>query len=268
MSKAILNFDIMRQENLVILDNRQIAEDIFSMTLRGGLVRQMEQPGQFLHIKPSKGILPLLRRPISICSVDLKKEEVTVVYRAQGEGTRLMASMKSGDEMDVLGPLGHGFPTAQLANQDQVLLVGGGVGVPPLYYLSQQLVSRGIQVTHILGFQAQQNTFLIPEFEALGETYVTTMDGSAGHKGLVSDLFDQWPKTGWASIFSCGPIPMLKAVEDYFRDQQHVYLSLEQRMGCGIGACFACVCPTAEHETSYRKVCSDGPVFKAGEVML
>lgn len=268
MSKAVLDFEIMRQQNLVIISNEQIAEDIYAMTLQGKLVEQMIQPGQFLHIKPSKGLTPLLRRPISICSVNLGAQEVKVVYRAQGEGTRLMSSMVIGEEMDVLGPLGHGFPIEQLQEKDEVLLVGGGVGVPPLYYLSQVLVQKGIKVTHLLGFQSKAHTFLIPEFEALGATYVTTMDGTAGHQGLVSDLFGKWPKENWASIFSCGPIPMLKAVESYYEQAQHVYLSLEQRMGCGIGACFACVCPTAEHDTSYRKVCSDGPVFKAGEVIL
>lgn len=253
---------------LSIVENKLIAQDIFMITLEGDLVSKMTQPGQFLHLKVGKGIDPLLRRPISICDVDLAQQKLTMIYRAEGMGTRLLAQIVPGDEMDILGPLGHGFPIDQRKKGDKVVLVGGGVGVPPLYYLSKELHKREVEVVHVLGFLGKDNVFLEQEFAELGETHVTTVDGSYGTQGFVTDILDQWPVQQWDAMYSCGPTPMLKAMADRFAGQSEAYLSLEQRMGCGIGACLACVCHTPESETSYKKVCSDGPVFKVGEVIL
>jgi dihydroorotate dehydrogenase electron transfer subunit len=136
-----------------------------------------------------------------------------------------------------------------------------------LYYLSKVLSAKGVQVTHILGFQSAKDVFLEQAFTELGPTFITTMDGTRGHQGLVTDVLDDWPYTQWQAMYACGPTPMLKALNDRFIGQE-AYLSLEERMGCGIGACFACVCHTPDSATDYRKVCADGPVFKIGEVSL
>lgn len=253
---------------LHVTDNQNIAQDIFKLTLEGELVSQMTQPGQFVHLKVGKGIDPLLRRPISICDVDLEQQQLTMIYRAEGMGTKLLSQIVPGDEMDVLGPLGHGFPYQQRKKGDKVVLVGGGVGVPPLYYLSKELRKKGVDVVHILGFLSKPNVFFAEKFAELGETYITTVDGTMGTQGLVTDILDQWSIDQWDALYSCGPTPMLKALSDRFEGKPEAYLSLEQRMGCGIGACFACVCHTPESQTSYKKVCSDGPVFKVGEVIL
>ena len=191
-----------------------------------------------------------------------------MIYRKQGRGTSLLAQKQPGDEVDVLGPLGNGFPVHATRKGETALLVGGGIGVPPLYELSRQLVQEGVNVIHVLGFQSRSAVFYEEQFSRLGDTYVTTADGSCGTKGFVTDVIADEQLT-FDCLYSCGPTPMLKALETEYYNKR-VYLSLEERMGCGIGACFACVCHTADDKDghTYKKVCSDGPVFKAGEVIL
>lgn len=257
----------MNKGFLQVVENKPIAQDIYLLTLTGDLVMKMTTPGQFLHIKCSPGLDPLLRRPISICDVNLEKKEVNIIFRLEGRGTRLLAEALPGDRLDVLGPLGTGFPIAHRQAGERVLIIGGGVGVPPLYYLSKQLKEKGVQVTHLLGFQSVRHMFFIDEFTALGETHVATVDASFGRAGLVTQLINDWPIDTWSSVYACGPIPMLRALLEHFSDKE-AYISLEQRMGCGIGACFACVCHTTDPEDGYKKICSDGPVFRLGEVIL
>lgn len=253
---------------LTIVENRQIAEHIFQMTLEGELVDQLDQPGQFVHLRAGMGLDPLLRRPISICDVNHAQQQLTIIYRAEGAGTRFLSAQVPGEQVDVLGPLGQGFPLAERQAGEHVVLVGGGVGVPPLYYLSKRLRAQGVKVTHVLGFANDKACFLVQEFEALGDTHVTTLDGSFGTQGLVTDVLDQWDYAGWDALYSCGPLPMLRALSERFAQHPQAYISLEERMGCGIGACFACVCHTSESETSYKKICTHGPVFRVGEVIL
>ncbi|MDQ0337577.1 dihydroorotate dehydrogenase electron transfer subunit [Caldalkalibacillus uzonensis] len=255
---------------LTVTSNSPVARQVYRMTLKGDGVQAMVEPGQFVHIKCGSSASPLLRRPLSICDVDRKKRELTIIYRVEGEGTRYLSTLQSEDMVDVLGPLGNGFPLGNRDKADRVLIVGGGVGVPPLYYLSKCLSKRGARVTHILGFNSQEDSFLTDDFHQLGETYVTTMDGSLGHKGIVTDIMAHWPPESWQAVYACGPLPMLKAIEQHMAGayQTEVYLSLERRMGCGIGACLACVCHTPDSAISYKKVCTDGPVFKLGEVIL
>jgi len=253
---------------LEVRENRAIAKDVYLVTLTGEMVQQMTQPGQFVHVKVGKGIDPLLRRPISICDVVLNSQEMKMIYRAEGAGTKLFAQAGPGEVVDILGPLGEGFPIQNRKAGDKVVLVGGGVGVPPLYYLSKELKKRGVEVVHILGFQSKENVFFAEEFTHLGETYIATVDGTYGTKGFVTNILDQWPIAQWQAMYSCGPTPMLKALSERFIHHPEAYISLEERMGCGIGACFACVCHTPESQTSYVKVCSDGPVFQVGEVIL
>ena len=259
---------MIKQELCKVVSQVEIAPAIYELTLRGELVHYMDEPGQFVHIKVSNSIDPLLRRPISIAKIDKDKSEFTMIYRSEGRGTTLLAEKKAGEEVDVLGPLGHGFPVAETLPGEKALLVGGGIGVPPLYELSHQLVNKGVQVIHVLGFQTNEAVFYEREFAALGETYVATVDGSYGSKGFVTDVIAE-NNLSFDTLYSCGPTPMLKALESNFADKK-VFLSLEERMGCGIGACFACVCHTGDDKdgTSYKKVCSDGPVFRAGEVIL
>ncbi|KEZ54180.1 dihydroorotate dehydrogenase electron transfer subunit [Metabacillus indicus] len=259
---------MIRKEWMIIAGQREIAEGIYELTLKGSLVDEMNQPGQFVHIKVSSAASPLLRRPISIAKIEKEKREFTMIYRAEGAGTKLLSARKEGELVDVLGPLGNGFDPKSLNQGDTALLVGGGIGVPPLYELSRRLLAKGVNVRHVLGFQSADQVFYESEFKKLGETYIATADGSYGTKGFVTDCIKE-RSIDFDALFACGPTPMLSSLQNLFPDKP-VFLSLEERMGCGIGACFACVCHTADdpNGTSYKKVCTDGPVFKAGEVVL
>lgn len=259
---------MIKQENCVITEQLEIADSIFKLTLQGELVSEMKTPGQFVHLRVDAGIDPILRRPISISNIDVSKKQFTMIYRKEGVGTSKLSSKTAGMIVDVLGPLGNGFPVDETKNGGLALLVGGGIGVPPLLELSKQLTQKGVKVIHILGFQSQNVVFGEEEFSKLGDTYIVTVDGSYGYKGFVTDVIHsfQWD---FDTMYSCGPTAMLKALEKGFPNKK-VFLSLEERMGCGIGACFACVCRSSDDPTgySYKKVCSDGPVFQAGEVIL
>lgn len=257
---------MMQKELCRIISQREIAEDIFELTVKAGMVSQIKAPGQFVHIRVASALDPLLRRPISISSFNREKEQFTMIYRKEGRGTSLLAKMEQGMELDILGPLGNGFPVEEMRTGETALLVGGGIGVPPLYELSNQLTAKGMKVIHILGFQTESAVFYEQEFLKNGETYVTTVDGTYGRKGFVTDVMKDLQ---FDCIYACGPTPMLRALEQQFSDKR-MFLSLEERMGCGIGACFACVCKKADDPSgiSYKKVCSDGPVFRAGEVLI
>ncbi|MGI2731435.1 MULTISPECIES: dihydroorotate oxidase B electron transfer subunit [Bacillus cereus group] len=259
---------MMQKQNMIVVNQTEIAKNIYELVLQGDLVQQMNEPGQFVHIKIAEGITPLLRRPISICNVDQEKNEFTMLYRAEGQGTKTLAKRKQGELVDVLGPLGHGFPVEEAEAGQTALLVGGGIGVPPLYELSQRLVAKGVRVIHILGFQTKDVVFYEEKFAELGDTYVATVDGTHGTKGFVTDVIDNYG-IDFDILYSCGPLAMLRALEGRYKEKK-AYISLEERMGCGIGACFACVCHLQEDPSghSYKKVCSDGPVFPIGEVVL
>ncbi|MDM5235585.1 dihydroorotate oxidase B electron transfer subunit [Bacillus cereus] len=259
---------MMQKQNMIVVNQKEIAKNIYELVLQGTLVQQMNEPGQFVHIKVAEGIAPLLRRPISICNVDQEKNEFTMLYRAEGQGTKTLATRKQGEMVDVLGPLGHGFPVEEAEAGQTALLVGGGIGVPPLYELSQRLVANGVRVIHILGFQTKDVVFYEEKFAELGDTYVATVDGTHGTKGFVTDVIDNYG-IDFDILYSCGPLAMLRALEGRYKEKK-AYISLEERMGCGIGACFACVCHLQEDPSghSYKKVCSDGPVFPIGEVVL
>lgn len=258
----------MKKELLQVIENKLIARGVYLITLEGDLIFDIKEPGQFVHIKCAQGLDPLLRRPLSICDVDKERSQLKLIYRAEGKGTRLLANKIPGETVDVLGPLGKGFPYKSRKVGEKAVLIGGGIGVPPLYYLSKLLNEQGVEVVHILGFQSAEHVFFEEEFKALGETHVVTVDGSHGGKGLVTDMLSKWSLDSWDAMYSCGPTPMLQALAELFADTENAYLSLEQRMGCGIGACFACVCHTPDSAVSYKKICSDGPVFRVGEVII
>lgn len=251
---------------MTIVHQAEIAHNIFELKLQGELVQEMT-PGQFVHVKVGDSFEPLLRRPISIANINKEINEFTMIYRAEGRGTSLMALRQVGDQLDVLGPIGNGFPVEACPEGGTALLVGGGIGVPPLHELSKQLNARGIRTIHVLGFQTENVTFYEEEFSKLGETHYVTVDGTKGTKGFVTTVLDEL-KPEFDVFYSCGPMPMLRALEAYYPEKEG-YLSFEERMACGIGACFACVCDTTDKvEKDYVKVCSDGPVFPKGVVAL
>ncbi|XKE93656.1 dihydroorotate dehydrogenase electron transfer subunit [Metaplanococcus flavidus] len=254
---------MIKQERMKVVAQQSIAKHIFELTVEGSLVHEMAEPGQFVHVRVADSFEPLLRRPISIASIDKENKRFTMIYRAEGRGTQILADKRAGDEIDVLGPLGHGFPVEQA--EKKAFLIGGGIGVPPLYELAKQLNSRGIETVHILGFESKQAIFYEEKFKALGDTHIATVDGSHGTEGFVTHILNELPHD-FDTYFSCGPTAMLEAVQ-WAYPQKRGFLSYEQRMGCGIGACFACVCRTTKSETDYIKVCSDGPVFPAGVVI-
>jgi len=259
---------MIKNEICTVVEQKELAEHIMELTLTGELTAEMKQPGQFVHIKVNDLSAPLLRRPISICRINHENKTFTMIYRAEGAGTKILAQKLPGEAVDILGPLGNGFPVEETTFGQTAILVGGGIGVPPLYELANRLVERGIKVITVLGFQTASVAFYEEKFAALGETYVATVDGSYGTKGFVTDVILQ-KNLDFDVMYACGPTPMLKNLENTFPDKK-VFISLEERMGCGIGACFACVCHTADDPTgySYKKVCTDGPVFKTGEVVI
>ncbi|QFT88805.1 Dihydroorotate dehydrogenase B (NAD(+)), electron transfer subunit [Bacillus sp. THAF10] len=258
----------MKKAWMTVVSQKEIACNIYEMVMEGELVSKMSSPGQFVHIRISEGLDTLLRRPISISSIIPEKQQCKITYRAEGKGTKLLALKQPGEMLDVLGPLGNGFSIQHLQRGDHALIVGGGIGVPPLLELTKQLHGKGVSTSHVLGFQSKNDVFYKNDFSYFGDTYVTTVDGSYGKEGYVTNLLEEI-NPEFTTLFSCGPTPMLKAIETMY-PKNDVYLSLEERMGCGIGACFACVCHLQGDPEgyAYKKVCTDGPVFKAGEVVL
>lgn len=252
-------------EDMIVVSQEEIAKNIFKLVLTGEITTQMSA-GQFVHVKVSDSSSPLLRRPISVCDINKEDKTFTMIYRVEGLGTRVLSSKKKGEVVNVLGPLGNGFSEDETNTGETALLVGGGIGVPPLYELSKRLIKKGVKVIHVLGFQTKDAVFYEEEFASFGETYVTTVDGTYGTKGFVTDAIANLHED-FHVYYSCGPKVMLRALEENLEDKKG-FLSLEERMGCGIGACFACVCNVKGSKEEYKKVCSDGPVFKAGEVEL
>ncbi|MCG7342807.1 dihydroorotate dehydrogenase electron transfer subunit [Sporosarcina sp. ACRSL] len=255
------------QDRMKVTGQKKIAENIFELKLTGKLVGEINSPGQFVHIRVTDSFEPLLRRPISIASINEDKSEMTIIYRAEGRGTTLLSLKREGEEVDVLGPLGNGFPVHETLPGETAVLIGGGIGVPPLYELSKQLTAKGVKCIHVLGFQSAEVSFYEEAFKQLGDTYIATVDGTKGTKGFVTNVMETIGDD-FSTYYSCGPMPMLNAVQSAYTGKKG-FLSFEQRMGCGIGACFACVCETTEKtDKEYVKVCSDGPVFPAGVVSI
>lgn len=254
--------------NMEVISQEKIAANIFELVLRNKEIVEKAKAGQFLHLKVSEGIDPMLRRPISIASIDEENDQLTVIYRAEGTGTKLLSTHKQGEMIDVLGPLGNGFPVDGETGIKTAILIGGGIGVPPLYELAKQFVEKGLNVIAVIGFSSSSDVFYQDKFAELGKVYVATMDGSVGTQGTVLDVIKE-KQLQFDAIYACGPTVMLKAIEQAYPNT-HGFLSLEERMACGIGACFACVCHKKDDPTgtSYKKVCTDGPVFPIGEVQL
>ncbi len=242
----------MKQRFFKILFNEKIAKDVMLMRLSGD-TDGMERTGQFVNIKLD-GLF--LRRPVSVC--DVEEDVLTLIYKVVGEGTEKLALMKEGEELDLLTGLGNGYDTDM--SGDSPLLLGGGVGVPPLYGLCKRLVSEGKKVTVVLGFNGKEDVFFEEEFKTLGaNVLVTTADGTYGIKGFVTDAIEG---LDYSYFYTCGPEPMLKAV--YNKTTSDGQFSFEERMACGFGACMGCSCKT---KYGNKRICKDGPVLKKEEII-
>ena len=241
----------MKQGNFAIIDNIALTDNVYKMTLQGD-TSAIIAPGQFVNMKLD-GLF--LRRPISVC--DVAEDRLTIIYKAVGKGTAKMAQMKAGT-LDVLTGLGNGYDLS--LSGDHPVLLGGGVGVPPMYLLTKKLLAEGKKVSVILGFNTKSEVFYEKEFLALGaDVTVTTVDGSYGLKGFVTDALINMSYT---YFYTCGPEPMLKAV--YKASKSSGQMSFEKRMGCGFGACMGCSCKTI---TGYKRICKEGPVMKKEEIL-
>ena len=241
----------MKQGLFEIIENIPLTDCVYRMVLRGD-VSDITAPGQFVNIK-LEGMY--LRRPISVC--DVTEDTLTIIYKVVGKGTEAMSKMSSGT-LDVLTGLGNGYDLT-VAGENPVLL-GGGVGVPPMYLLAKRLIAEGKKVRVILGFNTASEVFYEDAFKGLGaDVTVTTVDGSYGKKGFVTDALSDAPYT---YFYTCGPEPMLKAV--YKATTTSGQMSFEKRMGCGFGACMGCSCKTI---TGYKRICKEGPVMRKEEIL-
>ena len=242
----------MKQGIYEILFNFELAPNVFRMVLKGD-TSALLSPGQFVNIKLD-GLY--LRRPISVCDYD--KETITLIYKVVGVGTEKMAKMVAGDKLDLLVGLGNGFNAEKKCQKP--LVIGGGVGIPPLYGLCKELIKFGKKPTVILGFNTASEMFYEEVFKLLGaDVYVTTVDGSYGVKGFVTNAMES---VDYTHFYTCGPEPMLKAI--FNASKTSGSLSFEERMGCGFGACMGCSCKTV---TGYKRICKEGPVLLKEEIL-
>ena len=263
-----------KKTTMTVLDSHMLAQDIWSLELAYAPEDLPEEvrPGQFAGLYPARGDL-LLMRPISICRWDSERGALRFVYRAAGKGTRSFTGLKAGDKMDMLGILGKGYSIDVLSGK-RVLLLGGGIGVPPMLELAAALdrtKDAGTKVTAVMGYRNNE-LFLKEEMEAFADVYVATEDGSAGTKGNVLDAVRE--KGLEADVLcACGPLPMLRAIKHFAQEKNiPAYLSLEERMACGVGVCLGCVAKTKKVDSHSRvhnaRVCVEGPVFLAEDVDL
>ncbi len=255
----------LTQDQLEIISNKVVGDGFYRLTVRSHSWAKSARAGQFAHIRVGKGLEPLLRRPISIHGLD-DRDAIAFLYQAKGAGTALLAAKRTGETIDAIGPAGNGFTVD--ARFRRIILVGGGIGVAPLMFLAQAYRAKGTAVTVLLGARSKDCLTCLADFKSLGcQVTVTTDDGSQGHRGYVTDILEQHISAGPGpvAIFACGPTVMMRraatiaGLYDVFCE-----VSLEERMACGVGACLGCAVMTT---TGYRRVCADGPVFSAEEVV-
>ena len=242
----------MKQGIFTIISNEALTDSVYKMVLSGD-TSAITASGQFVNIQLAG---KFLRRPISVCDYD--SQTLTIVYKVVGKGTQQMSAMKSGEKLDILTGLGNGYDLS--LSGDKPVLLGGGVGVPPMYNLAKKLIALGKDVTVILGFNTKSEVFYEEEFKALGcNVIVATADGSHGVKGFATTPLAE---LNYTYFYTCGPEPMLKAV--YKATSTSGQMSFEERMGCGFGACMGCSCKTL---TGYKRICKEGPVMKKEEIL-
>ena len=258
------------QENVTVLKQQCIGKDIYDMTIQTKHIAGHAKAGQFVSLY-SNDASKLLPRPISLCGIDAEAGTLRLVYRVTGEGTGTeeFSRLKAGDTIRVLGPLGNGFTVEP---GKKAFLIGGGIGIPPMLELAKGIKAAGTcEFVSVMGYRDAQ-TFLLDEFKEQGDCYVATEDGSVGAKGNVLDAIKEY-KLNADVIYACGPTPMLRALKAYAAEQgMTCYISMEERMACGIGACLACVCDSKEKDAhsnvKNKRICKEGPVFLAEEVDL
>lgn len=258
-----------RKETAFVWRQTCIAPDIYDMWIDTGLAEEAK-PGQFISIYPENRST-LLPRPISICEADRENKRLRIVYRTVGKGTAEFSDYHAGKEIEILGTLGNGFPLEK-ARGKTCFLMGGGIGIPPILQLAKELKAMGnCQVNIIVGYR-DANLFLDKDLQQYGNLYIATEDGSVGSRGNVMNAIEE---NGLKAdvIFACGPMPMLRAIKQYAEaNQVEAYISLEERMACGIGACLGCVCKTTHKDphshVNNARICTDGPVFDAKEVEI
>lgn len=250
------------RESAIIIRQEEIADDIYSMWLKTDEIAKNAKAGQFVSVYSQDGsrILP---RPISICEIDKKDGSIRLVYRVAGKGTEEFSHLTAGKIIDIMGPLGNGFPK----KTKKAFLIGGGIGIPPMLQLAKEL---DCEKQMVLGYKDE--LFLTEEFEEFGEVYIATEDGSMGTKGTVLDAI-RVNELEADMIYACGPKPMLKALKEYAKEKDiECWISMEERMACGIGACLACVCQSTHKDghtnVDNKRICKEGPVFLAEEVEL
>ena len=254
-----------------IIANQQLNSQDYRLIVSAPQITEQAQPGQFLHLQCGDGLTPLLRRPFGIHSYDRDRGELAVLYRVVGKGTEQLLKRRPGQEIDMLGPLGNGFDLTNPAAK--VVLVAGGIGIAPLLPLAEELIELDKEVLLLLGAANELELLCLAEIERLPlQLKVATIDGSLGYQGYVTEMLAELLTDNYGQVFACGPEAMLAAVQEItLKAGVEAQLSLEKRMGCGTGACLSCVCKVKVQQESgfeYQRVCSEGPVFKADEVIF
>lgn len=261
------------QQKAKILSNREVAGGVFRMEIHSPPLVSCGLPGQFVSLRVGNGLVPLLRRPLSIFKTDPKAGAVGLLYRVVGTGTRLLSGMKAGEFLDLIGPLGRGFSSP--GEMGQAVIVAGGLGVAPLFFLTQVLSGRGVAVQFLQGAKESGQLLCCDELRSMGaELHVSTDDGSRGWHGFVTELLAEILEKGGldpqtTAIFATGPEPMMKRIAALARQHQlPAQFSLERHMACGLGVCLGCVVPclSEDGDPVYRRVCADGPVFDLQEI--
>lgn len=257
------------QETVTVVSQKQIGTGIYDLTIQTKEIAAAAKAGQFVSVY-SNDASKLLPRPISLCGIDRKAGTLRLVYRVTGEhtGTEEFSRLQAGDTMKIMGPLGNGFTVEK---GKKAFLIGGGIGVPPMLQLAKEMKDAGENFQIVMGYR-DAGTFLLDEFKEQGESFVATEDGSVGTRGNVLDAIRE-NHLDADVIYACGPTPMLRALKAYAEEQNMTcYVSMEERMACGIGACLACVCNSTDKDAhsnvKNKRICKEGPVFNAKEVEL
>lgn len=246
-------------DNFVVSEKKFLNSSFFKLKLKSKKTLSEINPGQFVEVQVNSDSKVLLRRPISINDVDSQTNEISLIIQTVGQGTKELAKINEGEEINLVYPLGNGFNI----EGENPLLVGGGVGIAPLLYLAKNFHAKGIKPKVLLGFRSQEQMIDLKEYEKYADVYISTQDGSVGSKGLVTEneIFTQ----SYDTIYTCGPTPMMKAISDYsLKNNIKCYASLENKMACGIGACLCCVQNTTE---GHKCTCTEGPVFNVKDII-
>lgn len=246
-------------DNFVVSEKKFLNSSFFKLKLKSKKTLPEINPGQFVEVQVNSDSKVLLRRPISINDVDSQTNEISLIIQTVGQGTKELAKINEGEEINLVYPLGNGFNI----EGENPLLVGGGVGIAPLLYLAKNFHAKGIKPKVLLGFRSQEQMIDLKEYEKYADVYISTQDGSVGSKGLVTEneIFTQ----SYDTIYTCGPTPMMKAISDYsLKNNIKCYASLENKMACGIGACLCCVQNTTE---GHKCTCTEGPVFNVQDII-